>query len=172
MSDIETTVRNLAVIAAAKKMLAEAEAREKAALASQVTRGTNYAYTATGEELGYATVPKPTQPKPVVTITDEAQLFPWLVEACGPEVIEGRVVLTEQGRASLEAYVLEAHKAAGSEDYFDLPGVSVSVPPAKDPAPRFTPSKRVVELVRVMVAAGELKLGEVLALEGGGSVDR
>lgn len=113
MSDIETTVRNLAAIAAAKKLLAEAEAREKAALAGQITRGTAYAYTAAGVELGYATVPKPTQPKPVVTITDEAQVFPWLVETFGPDVIEERVVLTEQGRASLDAYVLEAHKAAG-----------------------------------------------------------
>lgn len=167
MSDIETTVRNLAAIAAAKKLLAEAEAREKSALAGQIARGTAYAYTASGEELGYATVPKPTQPKPVVTITDEAQVFPWLVDAFGPEVIEQRVMLTEQGRASLEAFMLEAHKAAGSDDYFDLPGVSVTVPPAKDPAPRFTPSKRVVELVRGMAAAGELNLGEVLALEGG-----
>lgn len=168
MSDIETTVRNLAAIAAAKELLAEAEAREKAALAGQITRGTAYAYTAAGVELGYATVPKPTQPKPVVTITDEAQVFPWLVETFGPGVIEERVVLTEQGRASLDAYVLEAHKAAGSEDYFDLPGVSVSVPPARDPAPRFMPAKNVVELVRGMAAAGELNLGAVLALEGGG----
>ncbi|MDV2477228.1 hypothetical protein F8M49_21150 [Rhodococcus zopfii] len=131
MSDIETTVRNLAAIAAAKKLLAEAEAREKSALAGQIARGTAYAYTASGEELGYATVPKPTQPKPVVTITDEAQVFPWLVDAFGPEVIEQRVMLTEQGRASLEAFMLEEHKAAGSEGYFDLPGVSVSVPPGK-----------------------------------------
>jgi len=167
MSAIETTVRNLAAIAAAKKLLAEAEAREKAALTGQIARGTAYAYTASGAELGYATVPKPTKPKPVVTITDEAQVFPWLVETFGPEVIEERVVLTDQGRASLEAYVLEAHKAAGSEDYFDLPGVSVSVPPAKAPTPRFTPAKNVVELVRGMAAAGELNLGEVLALEGG-----
>lgn len=169
MSDIETTVRNLAAIAAAKKLLAEAEAHEKAALAGQITRGTAYAYTASGEELGYATVPKPTQPKPVVTITDEAQVFPWLVETFGPEVIEQRVVLTDQGRTSLEAYALEAHKASGSDYHFDLPGVSVTVPPARDPAPRFTPAKNVVELVRGMAAAGELNIGDVLALEGGGS---
>lgn len=167
MTDIETTVRNLATIAAAKKLLAEAEAREKAALASQVTRGTNYAYTTAGEELGYATVPKPTQPKPNVTITDESQLFPWLVEEFGPEVIEQRVVLTEQGRKSFEAYMLEAHKAAGSETFFDMPGASVSVPPTRDPAPRFTPAKNVVELVRGMAARGELDLSEVLALAGG-----
>lgn len=167
MNDIATTVRNLAAIAAAEKLLAAAKAREKAALASQVTRGTNYAYTAAGEELGYATVPKPTQPKPSIVITDEAQMFPWLVETFGSEVIEERVVLTDQGRKSFEAYVLEAHKAAGSEDYFDLPGVSVTVPPARDPAPRFTPAKNVVELVRGMAARGELDLSEVLALGGG-----
>lgn len=169
MTDIETTVRNLATIAAAKKLLAEAEAREKAALASQVTRGTNYAYTSAGEELGYATVPKPSKSSPSIVITDEAQMFPWLVETFGPEVIEQRVVLTDQGRKSFEAYVLEAHKAAGSEDYFDLPGVSVTVPEVKAPAPRFTPAKNVVELVRGMAARGELDLSEVLALEGGGS---
>ncbi len=169
MSEIDTVVRDLAAIAAAEKLLAEAKANAKARLSERLARGTVYAYTADRQELGYATVPKPTQPKPVMTITDEAQVFPWLIETFGPEVIEERVVLTDQGRASLEAYVLEAHKAAGSEDYFDLPGVSVSVPPARDPAPRFTPSKRVVELVRGMAAAGELNLSAVLALEGGGS---
>lgn len=167
MTGIETTVRNLAAIAAAKKLLADAEAREKAALKKELKRATVYAFTASGDELGRATVSKPRQSKPSVVITDEAQMFPWLVEEFGPEVIEERMVLTDQGRKSFEAYMLEAHKAAGSETFFDMPGASVSVPPTRDPAPRFTPAKNVVELVRGMAARGELDLSEVLALAGG-----
>ncbi|MCB8909019.1 hypothetical protein KUG88_02565 [Rhodococcus rhodochrous] len=171
MNDLNTTIRNLAAIAAAKKLLAEAEAREKAALSSLVVRGTNYAYTDTGEELGYATVPKPSKPKPTIVITDEAQAYALAVDLFGEDVIEQRIELTEQGRKSFEAYILEEHKRAGSEDYFDLPGVAVSVPPAKDPAPRFTPAKNVVELVRGMAERGALNLSEVLAIEGGGRDD-
>ena len=167
MNDLNTTIRNLAAIAAAKKLLAEAENREKAALSSMVVRGTNYAYTDTGDELGYATVPKPAKPKPTIVITDEAQMFAWMTELFGDEVVETTVQLTEQGRKSFEAYVLEEHKRAGSEDYFDLPGVAVSVPPAKAPVPRFTPAKNVVELVRGMAERGALDLSEVLAIEGG-----
>ncbi|MGX6513287.1 hypothetical protein [Rhodococcus sp. SJ-2] len=169
MTDIETTVRNLAAIAAAKKLLAEAEAREKAALKTELKRATVYAFTASGEELGRATVSKPRQAKPSIVITDEAQMFPWLVEEFGPEVIEQRVVLTDQGRKSFEAYVLEAHKSAGSEPYFDLPGVSVTVPEPGTPVASFTPAKNVVELVQGMAARGELSLSSILALEGGGS---
>lgn len=166
MTDIDTTVRNLAAIAAAKKLIAEAEAREKAAFEKLVGVGRVNAYTDKREKLGYVVTPE-SKPKPVVTITDEAQVFPWLVEEFGPDVIEERVVLTDQGRASLEAYALEAHKAAGSEDYFDLPGVSVSVTPARTLAPKFMPEKNVVELVRGMAERGALNLSEVLAIEGG-----
>jgi hypothetical protein len=166
MNDLNITVRNLAAIAAAKKLLDEAEAREKSALKSQLKKGSAYAYTAADEELGYANV-KRLNPKPIITITDESQVFAWMVEKFGSECIEQRVELTEQGRKSFEAYVLEAHKAAGSEDYFDLPGVSVSVPPPGAPIASFTPAKNIVELVRGMAQRGELNLSEVLALEGG-----
>lgn len=167
MSEIDAVVRDLAAIAAAEKLLAEAKANAKARLSEHLARGTVYAYTADRQELGYATVPKPSKPKPNIVVTDEAQVFPWLIDQFGPEVIETTVRLTEQGRKSLEAYVLAAHEGAGSEDYFDLPGVSVTVPPVKDPVPRFTPAKNVVELVQGMVRSGELSLTEVLALEGG-----
>lgn len=167
MSDIETTVRNLAAIAAAKKLLAEAESREKDALKAQLKRGNAYAYTSSGEELGRADVKRPTKRKPIITITDEAQVFVWMTEEFGPECIEQRVQLTEQGRKSFEAYVLEAHSMHDEEPYFDLPGVSVTVPEPGAQVVSFTPAKNVVELVRGMAAAGELNLGDVLAIEGG-----
>ncbi|WP_432679396.1 hypothetical protein ACRAJ3_11585 [Rhodococcus pyridinivorans] len=167
MSEISSAVRNLAAIAAAKQLLAKAEAAAKAELSAELKRGTVYAHTAGGEELGYATVPKPSKPKPSIVITDEAQAYALAVDLFGEDVVEQRIELTEQGRKSFEAYVLEAHEQAGSEGYFDLPGVAVSVPPAKVPTPRFTPAKNVVELVRGMAQRGELNLSEVLALEGG-----
>jgi hypothetical protein len=167
VNDISTTVRNLAAIAAAKKLLADAEAREKAALSSLVIRGTNYAYTADRQELGYATVPKPSRGKPHVVVTDEAQMLAWMVDEFGEDIVETKVQLTEQGRKSLEEFALAEHEESGSPDYFDLPGVSVTVPPAKTPVPRFTPAKNVVELVQGMVRSGELSLTEVLALESG-----
>jgi len=169
MTDIDTTVRNLAAIAAVKKMLAKAEAATKAELSAALKRGTVYAHTDTGDELGYANVPKVAQPKPTIVVTDEAQVFAWMCDQFGEGIVETRVQLTEQGRKSFEEFVLDAHKAAGSEDYFDLPGVSVSVPPAKDPVPSFTPSKNVVELVRGMAQRGALSLSDVLALESGES---
>lgn len=166
-TDINTAVRTLALVAAAKKQLAEVEARAKSTLAAQLRRGTVYAHNAAGVELGYATVPKASKPKPHIVITDEAQVFAWLTELFGDGMVETVVQLTEQGRKSFEAYVLERYEAEGCPDYFDLPGVAVSSPPVRDPAPRFTPSRNIVDLVQEMTASGELSWTEVLALEGG-----
>lgn len=169
MTDIDTTVRNLAAIAAAKKLLAEAEAVAKAELSAALKRGTVYAHTAAGEELGYATVPKPSKPKPSIEVVNEAELFAWMVDQFGDEVIETKVRLTEQGLRSLWTHVESAVALAEPFDPTLPPGVEVTIPPAKVPTPRFTPAKNVVELVRGMAQRGELNLSEVLALEGGES---
>lgn len=49
MSEISSAVRNLAAIAAAKQLLAKAEAAAKAELSAELKRGTVYAHTAAGD---------------------------------------------------------------------------------------------------------------------------
>lgn len=166
MTDITVTVRTLAAVAAVKKLLADVEQSAKRDLAATLTRGTVYAHTGAGVELGYATVPKPARPKPRIDIVDEAQLLAWMVGEFGEDVVETRVQLTEQGRASLDAYV-DALVASGSDSAGAIPGVEITTPPPRPAAPRFTPAKDIVELVRGMAAAGELDLSEVLALGAG-----
>ncbi|AOD23836.1 hypothetical protein IM25_21485 [Rhodococcus sp. p52] len=167
MSEISSAVRNLAAIAAAKQLLAKAEAAAKAELSAELKRGTVYAHTAAGEELGYATVPKPSKPKPSIEVVNEAELFAWMVDQFGDEVIETKVQLTEQGLRLLWTHVESAVALAEPFDATLPPGVEVSIPPAKVPTPRFTPAKNVVELVQGMYFRGELNLSDVLALEGG-----
>lgn len=169
MTDIDTTVRNLAAIAAAKQLLAKAEAAAKAELSAALKRGTVYAHTAGGEELGYATVPKPTKPKPSIDVVNEEELFAWMVDQFGDEVIETKVRLTEQGLRSLFTHIESAIALAEPFEPTLPPGVEVSIPPAKVPTPRFTPAKNVVELVQGMYFRGELDLDAVLAIEGGES---
>lgn len=154
MSDVEQIVRDLAAIAAAKKLLADAEKSAKDALQAQLQRGTVYAFTGDEQELGYASVPKPSQPKPQVTIVDEAQAFAWMVEEFGDDVIETKVQLTEQGCKSLDARILKG----------PIPGVEVTTPEPRPATPRFTPAKNVVELVQGMAARGELSFASLLEI--------
>ena len=169
MSDVEQIVQDLAVLSALKKIIAEAETAAKTDLQKHLARGTVYAYAGDtptdDEQLGYATVPKPSQPKPVVDIEDEARVLPWAVDDFGDEVATFR--LTEQGRKSVIARVLKLHEQAGSPAEFEFEGVVVRVPEVRPSAPRFTPSKNVVELVEGMVRAGRLSIADVLELEAG-----
>ncbi|EOM77663.1 hypothetical protein DW322_08690 [Rhodococcus rhodnii] len=161
---IEQIVKELAAITAAEKLVAAAKTAKKDELQAQLTRGTAYAYAAVGGEqveLGYATVPKPSVPKPRVEIVDEARVLPWAVDAFGDSVLTTR--LSEQGRKSVIEAALIAHETGD-----ELDGVAVSVPAATVPTPRFTPAKNVVELVQGMVARGEISLGDVLALPQAG----
>lgn len=169
MNDIDATVRTLAAIAAAEKMLANAKSAAKAELSAALKRGTVYAHTSTGEELGYATVPKPSKPKPKVLVTEESEAFAWMVEEFGPDMVETRTQLTERGWRSLERYVESMVALADPFDPTLPPGVAVIVPPAKDPVPRFTPAKNVVELVQEMARTGQLSWTDVLTLGSGES---
>lgn len=153
MSDVEQIVKDLAAITAVKKILADAEKERKAALQEQLQRGTVYAFTGE-QELGYASVPKPSQPKPVVSVEDESQMLAWMVDEFGDSAVETVVRLTEQGRKSLEACALKG----------DIPGVAVTVPEPRPATPRFVPAKDVVELVRGMVQRGELSFTTLLEI--------
>lgn len=162
----EEIVQDLAMIAAVKKIVADAETSLKEELQSELRRGTVYAYDDNGEQLGFASVPKPSQPKPQVEIADEARVLPWAVEMFGESAMTFR--LTEQGRKSVIAYALGEHEAAGEPTKFDqVEGVTVTVPDAKPATPRFTPDKKVVTLVQGMVQRGKLSLASVLELPGG-----
>lgn len=165
---LESIVTDLAAIAAVKKIVADAEAAKKAELQAELTRGTVYAYAdeAKTTQLGYASVPKPTQPKPTVEIEDEARVLPWAIDMFGDSVASFQ--LTEQGRKSVIEYALADHKSAGAPDDYDgIEGVRVRVPQARPSTPRFTPEKNVVELVQGMVRDGRLSLSTILAIEGG-----
>lgn len=155
MSDVEQIVKNLATITAVEKILTDAKKAAKDALQAQLSRGTVYAYSG-DDELGYASVPKPSQPKPQVVVEDEAQMLAWMVDEFGDGIIETRVQLTEQGRKSLE---LRAVKET-------IPGVAVTIPEPRPASPRFTPSKNVVALVQGMVQRGELSVTHLLEIGG------
>lgn len=165
---IESIVTDLAAIAAVKKIVGNAEDAKKAELQSELPRGTVYAYAdeAKTVQLGYASVPKPTQPKPTVEIEDEARVLPWAIDMFGDSVASFQ--LTEQGRRSVIEYALADHKSAGSPPVFDgVDGVVVRVPGPRPATPRFTPEKNVVELVQGMVRDGRLSLSAIRAIEGG-----
>lgn len=157
---LEDCVTRLATLAAIKKLLVEAEGAQKSFLAAELTRGTVYAFDGDENQLGYATVPKPTQPKPVVTIDDEAAVLPWAVEMFGDSAMSMR--LTEQGRKSVTEFVLALHEKGAELQA----GVTVTVPEPRDPTPRFTPDKNIVELIRAAVQRGEIDYSTVLELEG------
>lgn len=164
MSDIEQIVKDLAAIAAVKKLVADAEKTAKSALQDQLQRGTVYAFV-DGQELGCANVPKPSQPRPVVQVVDESLAFCWMVEEFGEGSVETVVRLTEQGRKSLELAVLSEHAKAGSPSEFSHEGVTVTVPDLRPSTPRFTPAKNVVELVQAMVRRGDLSIAGLLEIE-------
>ncbi|MGF7125049.1 hypothetical protein [Rhodococcus sp. BE178] len=165
---IESIVTDLAAIAAVKKIVADAEAAKKVELQAELTRGTVYAYADDDKsvQLGYASVPKPTQPKPTVEIEDEARVLPWALDMFGESVASFQ--LTEQGRKSVIEYALADHMHAGAPAEYDgVEGVRVRVPEARPSTPRFTPEKNVVELVQGMVRSGRLSLSTILELDGG-----
>ncbi|NCL73726.1 hypothetical protein [Rhodococcus sp. YH1] len=165
-TDLEAIVTKLALVAALKNKLADVEKTAKAELAANLTRGTVYAFDGIDDtdthQLGYASVPKPTQPKPVVEIDDEARVLPWAIDEFGDSAATYR--LTEQGLASVKARALAAHKAAGSPERFEFDGVVVTVPAPRPSTPRFTASKNVDALVEDMVRTGRLNITDVLAL--------
>ncbi|MDF3309791.1 hypothetical protein P3H15_32755 [Rhodococcus sp. T2V] len=166
----EEIVQDLAMVAAVKTIAGTAETELKKELQEELRRGTVYAYDDEGTQLGVATVPKPSQPKPAVAIDDEARVLPWAVEMFGESAMTYR--LTEQGRKSVIEYALAEHKAAGEPEKFDkVEGITVTVPAAKAATPRFTPDKKVVELVQGMVKRGKLSLASVLELGRGASDD-
>ena len=156
MSDVEQIVKDLAAITAVEKILTDAKKAKKDALQAQLPRGTVYAYTG-DNELGYASVPKPSQPKPIIVVEDEAQMLAWMAAEFGDDIIETRVQLTEQGRKSLE---LRAVKEP-------VPGVTVTTPKPGKVTPKFVPAKNVVALVQGMVQRGELSVTHLLEIGGG-----
>ncbi|MFC9769186.1 hypothetical protein [Rhodococcus jostii] len=163
---VEAIVRDLAKITAAEQILSAAKATLKARLQKELRQGTVYAFDDQDTQLGYATVPKPAQPRPQVDIDDEARVLVWAVEMFGESAMTVR--LTEQGRMSVIAYALDRHAAAGSPAVFDaVDGVIVRVPQSRLATPRFTPAKNVVELIRGMVARGALSFADLIAIEEG-----
>ncbi|MFC9768919.1 hypothetical protein [Rhodococcus jostii] len=168
---VEAIVRDLAKCAAAEQILTAAKATLKARLQQELRQGTVYAFDYPGEgmdpiQLGYATIPKPSHPKPQVEIDDEARVLVWAVEMFGESAMTVR--LTEQGRASVIAYALDRHAADGKPAVFaGVDGVIVRLPQARPAAPRFTPAKNVVELVRGMVARGAMSFADLIAIEEG-----
>ncbi|MFD7046109.1 hypothetical protein, partial [Rhodococcus jostii] len=168
---VEAIVRDLAKITAAEQILSAAKATLKDRLQKELRQGTVYAFDYSGEgmdpiQLGYATIPKPSQPSPQVEIDDEARVLVWAVEMFGESAMTVR--LTEQGRMSVIAYALDQHAAAGKPAVFaGVDGVIVRVPASRPAAPRFTPAKNVVELIRGMVARGALSFADLIAIEEG-----
>lgn len=156
---LDQTVKNLAAIAAAKKIIADAEKSEKANLARELVRGTAYAVDSQGVSLGYAVVPKQSAPKPNVSIDDEAVVLPWVLDLFGDSAMSMR--LTEQGRKSAIEYALDMHKNGE-----DVDGITVTNTTPTPPTPRFTAEKNVVELVAAMVQRGELSLATLLEIDG------
>lgn len=163
MTDRQQLLRTIAAGTAVKQIADEAINAAKKELQADLPRGTEYLYTSadpeTREELGYATVPKPSQPKPKPELRDE-EILPWLLEE-NEDAVEVRYVIKDWARKDLEAAALAAHKAGVPQK----PGIDVVVPAARPASARFTPSKDLVPLVRGMWQAGELDLVDVLALE-------
>lgn len=148
--DYQRVAQRLAVIAAAKLVLADLE-RDAKMEAATLRRGTVVALDDHDVELGKLTVPKPTVPAP--QIVDEAAAAGWAIDQFGETSV--RMGLSEIGRRD----VLAAF-AKGVE----VPGVvQLESRPA---TPRFTPSRDVVDLVRGMVARGVLAV-EDLPMIGG-----
>lgn len=162
----DDVVTELAVLTALEGRIKRAKDAAKAKLADELPRGTVYAYdgidTSDEHVLGYASVPRPAKPKPVVTIDDLARVLPWALDEFGDSAVA--FTLTEQGRTSVTAYVLAQHAAAGSPKQFELEGVLVEVPDPKPSTPRFVPSKQLDQLVESMVRDGRLNLAEVANL--------
>lgn len=146
--DFESRVRDLAVCAAMKQVIERRERELKADIAT-LRRGTIYAYDG-DHELGYVSVPKPSQPSP--RIEDEAAAVGWAVEQFGEGAMCVR--LSDTGRRD----VIEAAKK-GTE----VPGVEIPEP--RPATPRFTPAKDVRERIAVMVAEGRLTAADLPALE-------
>lgn len=150
-------VRDLAIICALEKVLADRKAAIKASLPS--TRTTLYANTIPGDptspELGKLVVPKPVQPAPKVF--DEDQAVAWAVGegGFGEEAMDVRPRLSDAGRKSVIAAAKRGVKVPGVE----LPEVRVGTP-------AFTPSKDVVDLVADMVRTGVLDVRTMLQIGG------
>lgn len=138
--DYQEVAQRLAVIAAAKLVLADLE-RDAKLEAATLRRGTVVALDDHDVELGKLTVPKPTVPAP--QIVDEAAAAGWAIGEFGEAAV--RMGLSDIGRRD----VLAAYTKG-----IEVPGV---MQPDSVPAtPRFTPSRDVVELVRGMLARGVL----------------
>ncbi len=129
-----------------------------------MSRGTVYAF-AGEQELGYASVPKPSKQKPSIDVVNEAELFAWMVDQFGDEVIETKVRLTEQGLRSLFSHVESAIALAEPFEPTLPPGVEVTTPEPRPATPRFVPAKNVVELVRGMAQRGEFSFTSLLEIK-------
>lgn len=163
MTDRQELLRTIAAGTAVKQIADEAITAAKQKLQEELPRGTEYLYDSsdpdTRRELGYATVPKPSQPKPTVALTDE-EVLPWLL-AENEDAVEMRYVIKDWARKDVIAAALKAHEDGAPQ----MPGVEVTVPAARPASARFTPAKDLVPLIRELLLRGELDLADVLALE-------
>lgn len=162
MTDRQELLRTIAAGTAVKQIADEAIAAAKKALQRELPRGTEYLYDSadpeTRQELGYATVPKPTQPKPTVSLTEE-EVLPWLLEE-NEDAVEVRYVIKDWARADLERAAVEVHKAGALQ----RPGVEVTVSAPRPASARFTPAKNLVPLIRDLWQRGELDLADILSI--------
>lgn len=153
MTTVDDAVQNLAYVAAAKKLLADFEDRNKQVLIAANKRRTEHA--ADGDtELAQVVVKDTGQ---VSVSIDEAETLPWAVAEFGDTAIETVTRLTLQGRAS----VLKAAK-----DGTPIPGVTVT-PAQRRLTVAVTPAKNIVTLVQDMASRGVLDLRDVLQIGAG-----
>lgn len=149
--NMQVVVRDLAVIAACRTILDTRERELKSQFGD--VRTTIYANTIPGDvmspELGRVTVPKPRQPAPMIVDEDLAVAF--AVEQFGEGSM--RVRLSEQGRSDV---IAAAKKGVA------VPGVEIPAP--RPSSPSFTPAKNVLDLVKSMVAAGQITPADLFEL--------
>lgn len=155
MSELETITRDLAVATALEAVLAERKSTLKARAKELLTRGTVYAYAdeEASEQLGYLSIPKPSQPKP--RIVDEAAAVGWWFDTFGDDESGVTLRLSEIGKKSALQAVADGKT---------VPGIETPEPRAS--SPRFVPASDVVELVSAMVRSGRLSLDEVHQIGG------
>lgn len=143
-TDMEQVVRELAVIAAARQVLAERETELKAQVS--IPKGTVWASVdgSNDDDKLLGNVQAKRRARPAPRIVHEDQTVAWAVGQFGESAMDVR--LSETGRRDVVAAVKKGQVVPGVE-WPDAPaGTSIA----------FTPSKNVLALVRGMASAGEL----------------
>lgn len=166
-NEIEQSVQRLAYIAALKKHLNTLESQERSVLLDAKKRRSEYPTDDYGNEIASVVVKYvDSEPKPGVSIDDEAQVLPWLLDVYGEKEFNALIStgLTAAGRAEVTAYARKQYAKNGS---VDLPGMTVTDPPAKKLTVAVTPQKNIVDLVQGMVRRGAINFNDLLSIEGG-----